>query len=166
MRRSARRPPIALVAALAATLAGGCDFLEDPDEVQNSTNNAFIEAQVFESRSNRAPVQGVIMIVESDPDSERPFVGPDQSFTSDGTGFIRAEVFPGIDLEEEPEGGASNPLEGAPPLFFGDACVHFLHDGDFFTFSCGVTIGAGQVLNLGTFFASDFPSIPPGGVGD
>jgi hypothetical protein len=159
MSLRSRLSPAALAAAFVAAL-GGCDFLEDPDEVQNSTNNAFIEAQVFESRDNRAPVEGVIMIVESDPDSERPFFGPDQSFVSDGTGFIRAEVFPGIDPELEPEGGPTTPLDAAPPLFFGDACVHFLHDGGLFTFSCGVTIGAGTVLNLGTFFLSDFAGLP------
>ena len=141
--------------------AGACDFLENPDEVQNSTNHAFVEAQIFESRADRIPVQGVIMIVESDPDSERPFFGPDQSFVSDESGFIRAEVFPGLDLEQQ-QGteGPETPFDVPPLLFFGDACVHFLHEGVLFTFSCGVTLGAGTVLNLGTFFVSDFSLLP------
>ncbi|HEY7530301.1 MAG TPA: hypothetical protein VIC56_06460 [Gemmatimonadota bacterium] len=147
--------------ALAALLAGACDFLESPGEVQNSRNNAFVEAQVFVSRADRTPVQGVIMIVESDPDSERPFQGPDQSFVSDDSGFIRAEVFPGRDLEEQQGEVPTDPFDVPPLLFFGDACVHFLHDGDFFSFSCGVTLGAGEVLNLGIFFAEDFGALPP-----
>jgi hypothetical protein len=145
--------------ALLPILAGACDFFEDPDEVQNSTNNAFLEAQVFASREDRTPVQGVIMIVESDPESDRPFVGPDQSFVSDETGFIRAEVFPGLDLEREPE-EVGTPFDVAPPLFFGDACVSFLHEGTLSSFSCGVTLGAGDVLNLGTFFVSEFGLLP------
>jgi hypothetical protein len=147
--------------ALAALLAGACDFLESPGEVQNSRNNAFVEAQVFVSRADRTPVQGVIMIVESDPDSERPFQGPDQSFVSDDSGFIRAEVFPGRDLEEQQGEVPTDPFDVPPLLFFGDACVHGLLDGDFFSFSCGVTLGAGEVLNLGIFFAEDFGALPP-----
>ena len=140
--------------------AAGCDFLENPDDVQNSTNNAFVEAQVFASRTDRTPIQGVIMIVESDPDSERPFQGPDQSFASDQNGLIRAAVFPGVDAEQEPEGGPSSPLDVTPLLFFGDACVHFIHEGQFSTFSCGVTLGAGKVLNLGVFFVDEFFPAP------
>ncbi len=162
--RAETRPPRAVgLAGLAVGLllvAGGCDFLENPDEVQNTTNNAFVEAQVFVSRTDRTPVQGVIMIVESDPDSERPFQGPDQSFASDGNGFIRAAVFPGVDSEEEPEGGPSSPLDVTPLLFFGDACVHFIHEGQFSSFSCGVTLGAGTVLNLGVFFVDEFFPAP------
>jgi hypothetical protein len=153
--------PVLATLALLALAAGACDFLESPDEVQNSRNNAFVEAQVFVSRADRTPVQGVIMIVESDPDSERPFNGPDQSFVSDETGFIRAEVFPGKDLEEQQGEVPTDPFDVPPLLFFGDACVHFLHEGNFFSFSCGVTLGAGEVLNLGLFFAEDFALLPP-----
>jgi hypothetical protein len=153
--------PLRALAALALggllAFAGSCDFLESPDEVQNSTNNAFVEAQVFESRDSRVPIEGVIMIIESDPESERPFQGPDQSFVSNREGLIRAAVFPGQDPEaEEPPGGPATPFDVAPPLFFGDACVHFIHEGTFSTFSCGVTLGAGKVLNLGVFFVDEF----------
>lgn len=151
-----------LAVALLAPLAGACDFLESPDEVQNSTNNAFVEAQVFASRDDRTPVEGVIMIVESDPDSERPFAGPDQSFMSNENGFIRAEVFPGLDLEGA-DADPATPFDVAPPLFFGDACVQFLFEGTFTTFSCGVTLGAGRVLNLGNFFLSEFGNLPGDG---
>jgi hypothetical protein len=159
--RAWSRPRVALgLTALASglwlALIAGCDVFEEPDEVQNSTNNAFIEAQLFASRNDRTPVEGVIMIVESDPDSDRPFQGPDQSFVTDENGFVRAAVFPGVDPDEEPEGGPTTPFDVTPPLFFGDACVHFLHEGEFSTFSCGVTLGAGKVLQLGTFFVDEF----------
>jgi hypothetical protein len=151
----------ALALGALLSLAGSCDFLESPDEVQNSTNNAFVEAQVFASRDNRVPIEGVIMIVESDPDSERPFQGPDQSFASNRNGLIRAAVFPGADPDAEvPEGGPQTPFDVPQHLFFGDACVHFIHEGTFSTFSCGVTLGAGKVLNLGVFFADEFAAGP------
>ncbi len=156
----ARSLPALLLAPL---LIAGCDFLEDPDEVQNTSNEAFLEAQVFASRDDRTPIEGVIMFVEPDPDSERPYQGPDQTFSSDENGFIRAAVFPGIDSEQEPAGGPSTPLDAAPPLFFGDACVLFFHDGDFFRFSCGIGLGAGRVINIGTFFLSDFGVLPTDG---
>jgi hypothetical protein len=154
------RPLSAVLIAGLVLSPAGCDFLEDPDEVQNSTNNAFIEAQFFQSRSNRTPVPGVIMYVESDPDSERPFNGPDQTFVSDETGFVRAAVFPGPDTEDQTI--PTTPLDAPPFLFFGDACVHFIFDGTLSTFSCGVTMGAGKVINLGNFFVSEFV---PGEVG-
>jgi hypothetical protein len=150
----------AVALGLLLSPAAGCDFLENPDEVQNSTNNAFVQAQMFASRDDRTPVEGVIMIVESDPDSERPFQGPDQSFVSNRNGFIRAAVFPGVDAENEPEGGPQTPFDVTPPLFFGDACVHFIHEGTFSTFSCGVTLGAGKVLELGMFFVDEFFPAP------
>ena len=143
--------------------AGICDFFGDPDDTQNSTNNAFIEAWFFRARDDRTPIQGVIMYVESDPDAERPYNGPDQTFVSNQNGFVRAEVFPGLDLEQGTPGAPPTPFDVPPFLFFGDACVHFFHDGDFTTFSCGVTLGAGQVINLGTFFVTDFSG--SGGVG-
>jgi hypothetical protein len=165
-RRTLRSAAVRLIAA--ATLALGsstCDFLEHPDEVQNSTNNAFIEVQIFASRDDRQPVEGVIMYVESDPDSERPFNGPDQTFVSDANGFVRAAVFPGLDPEGAPEGGPTTPLDGLPFLFYGDACVHFILDGTISTFSCGITMGAGKVIKLGSVFATDFVPAPGGGVG-
>jgi hypothetical protein len=141
-------------------LIAGCDVFDNPDDIQNSTNNAFVEAQLFASRDDRTPVEGVIMIVESDPDSDRPFQGPDQSFVSDENGFVRAAVFPGVDPDEEPENGPTTPFDVTPPLFFGDACVHFLHNGELSTFSCGVTLGAGKVLQLGVFFVDEFFTAP------
>ncbi len=154
------RPLFALALALLAPLAGACDFLENPDEVQNSSNKAFVEVQLFASRDDRTPVEGVIMIVESDPDSERPFFGPDQSFVSNENGFIRAEVFPGTDPEQGGTGPPATPFDVDPPLFFGDACVQFLFEGTFSTFSCGVTMGAGRVLNLGVVFVAEFGALP------
>ena len=85
---------IGLASGLWLPLIAGCDVFENPDDIQNSTNNAFVEAQLFSSRNDRTPVEGVIMIVESDPDSDRPFQGPDQSFVSDRNGVVRAAVFP------------------------------------------------------------------------
>jgi len=139
-----------------------CDFLENPDEVQNSTNFAFVEAQIFESRDNRVPVPGVIMIVESDPDSERPFIGPDHQFVTDQSGFVRGAIFPGIQGGDQPiERGSEGelpqtPFEVPPPLFFGDARVLFLFEARIFDIGGGVTLGAGRVINLGTFFLEDF----------
>lgn len=151
--------PTRLVPAMIVALAASCDFLEDPDEVQNSSNKAFLEAQFFASRDDRTPVEGVIMFVESDPDSDRPFAGPDQTFTSNENGFIRAAVFPGLDLEQQGEAPAT-PFDVAPPLFFGDSCVSFIFEGSFFSFSCGVTLGAGEVLNLGLFFVDELAPLP------
>lgn len=152
-------------AALAVVAAASCDW-NDPDEIQNSSNFAVVRAQFFASRDSRAPVSGVRMIIESDSDSERPYNGPDVIGVSGQDGVATAKVFPG--LTEQQEGGTGggtgggttqgplNPLELPPPLFFGDAAVTLIYNGQIASLIVGgLTIGSGRMYDLGTVFLED-----------
>ncbi|MGH7557957.1 MAG: hypothetical protein ACREMD_09345 [Gemmatimonadota bacterium] len=153
---------------LAVTLATTCE----PDEVQNSANEAVIMVQFFASRTNRVPVAGVRMIVESPGDQQdqtqgRPYNGPDILAISGDDGIAIARVFPGFDDsgqngegggdEEGSQGqGPENPLDLPPPLIFADVAITFIHQGEIVPFiASGFTIGSGLLYDLGPIFLDE-----------
>lgn len=155
-------------AALLGLLAWGataCD-LNDPDEVQNSSNFAIVKAQFFASRISQTPVPGVRMVVESDPDAQRPYNGPDVIAISGEDGVAVARVFPGLQEQQGDGGGdggagsgtptAPNPLELPPPLVFADVAVTIVYNGQIVSFvGGGLTIGSGRLYDLGPVFLVD-----------
>jgi hypothetical protein len=152
-----------LVAGLAALTLGSCDW-NDPDEIQNSSNFAVVRAQFFAERSSRTPVPGVRLIVESDPDSDRPYNGPDVVAISGDNGVATVRVFPGLTQQQQQGGGGGqqqptgprNPLELPAPLFFGDAAVVVIYNGQIRSLIAGgLTIGSGRLYDLGTVFLDD-----------
>jgi hypothetical protein len=151
-----------LVAALAVLIPAACDW-NDLDEIQNSSNFAVVRAQFFASASSRVPVPGVRLIVESDPDSDVPYRGPDVVAISGEDGVATAQVFTGF-TEFQQQGGGSgqptgppNPLELPPPLFFGDAAVTLVYNGAIIGFiSGGLTLGNGRLYDLGAVFLDEF----------
>ena len=151
------------VAALAVLFSAACDW-NDLDEIQNSSNFAVVRAQFFASRSSRVPVPGVRLIVESDPESEVPYRGPDVVAISGQDGIATAQVFTGITEQQQQGGGGGqqplgppNPLELPAPLFFGDAAVTIIYQGAILGFiGGGLTIGNGRQYDLGDVFLDDF----------
>src|SRR5688572_21476073 len=150
-----------MVATLVVLIPAACDW-SDPDEIQNSSNFAVVRAQFFASRSNRVPVPGVRLIVESDPESDRPYRGPDVVAISGEDGIATAQVFTGY-VEQQQQGGQQqptgppNPLQLPAPLFFGDAAVTVIYQGAVIGFiGGGLTIGNGRLYDLGTVFLDDF----------
>ncbi len=152
-----------LAVAAAALASAACDW-NDPDELQNSSNYAVVKAQFFASSANRVPVSGVRMIVESDANSERPYRGPDVVGLSGEDGVAVAQVFPGFEEQQQQQGstggqqqGPANPLELPPPVYFGDAAVTVIYNGQIVVLiSGGLTIGSGRLYDLGTVFLDEF----------
>ena len=151
--------------AAAALTVGSCDW-NDPDEIQNSSNFAVVRAQFFAERASRTPVSGVRLIVESDPDSDRPYNGPDVVAISGDNGVATARVFTGLTQQATQGGGGGggqqqqtgprNPLELPAPLFFGDAAVVLIYNGQIRSLIAGgLTIGSGRLYDLGTVFLDD-----------
>lgn len=158
----------ALGFALALALPTACE----PDEVQNSANEAVIMVQFFESRVDRVPVAGVRMVVESPGDREdetqgRPYNGPDVLAISGDDGIAIARVFPGFDdpAQGDPggggddgtqDGGPENPLDLPPPLIFADVAITFIHQGRIVPFiESGLTVGSGRLYDLGPIFLDE-----------
>jgi hypothetical protein len=91
MKRPHRRARWLLL-VLATAIPTACD------EVQNSANEAVVMVQFFASRTNRVPVAGVRMLVESPANQEndqqgRPYNGPDVLAISGSDGIAIARVF-------------------------------------------------------------------------
>lgn len=147
----------------------GCD-LNDPDEVQNSSNLAIVRAQFFESRSNRVPIPGVRLLVEAPPPelTDRPYNGPDVIAVSGEDGIAQVGIFPGLtEIEggggEGGEGGGgstagpTSPLEVPAPLYFADVAVVFIYQGQIVSFiSTGLTVGSGRLYDLGAIYLDEF----------
>ena len=140
---------------------GACD-LNDPDEVQNSSNFALVRVQVFASSASRTPVPGVRMIVEAPPPDQgggggaqtRRYQGPDVISTSGEDGIADAFVFPGYDIESLDEDPTS-PFDLPPPLIFADVRVVFIYNGQVLPFLDGLTVGSGRLYDLGSVFLLD-----------
>lgn len=154
-----------LLLGLLAWGAAACD-LNDPDEVQNSSNYAVIKAQFFASSGTQTPVSGVRMIIESDIESQSPYRGPDVVAVSGEDGVAVARVFPGFEEQQTTGGGggggttgtptAPNPLELPPPLIFADVAVTIVYQGQIRSFiGSGLTIGSGRLYDLGPVFLDD-----------
>ncbi|HUP19389.1 MAG TPA: hypothetical protein VM778_05475 [Gemmatimonadota bacterium] len=144
-------------------LAGmGCD-LNDPDELQNSSNYAIVRAQFFASRGSQTPVSGVRMIIESDRDSDIPYRGPDVVAISGEDGVAEARVFPGLSEQQGGDGGTdgqsgtpTDPLELPPPLIFADTAVTLIYNGRIASLiGGGLTIGSGRMYDLGAVYIDE-----------
>lgn len=166
-RRPLRIGRAAAGLGLTVLVGVGCD-LNDPDELQNSSNYAIVRAQFFASRLSREPVPGVRLIVESDPEAERPYNGPDVVAISGEDGIAEARVFPGHQ-EQQQQGGTggtggtgtgpttpTDPLELPPPLYFADTAVTVVYNGQIVSLiGGGLTLGSGRLYDLGTVFLDD-----------
>jgi hypothetical protein len=91
---------------IAGLVLVACNDLSTAAEVGPETTRLSIETQVYASRNDLRPAEGVIMIVKADPDSPLPFRGPRQSFLVGRSGSIRAAVLSG------PEDGADAAIGG------------------------------------------------------
>lgn len=155
--------------ALALALPMACE----PDQVQNTANEAVVMAQFFVSRTDRVPVAGVRMVVESPGDRQdetqgRPYNGPDVLAISGDDGIAIARVFPGFDDPGQGGDGGNgngqggqgqgpeNPLDLPPPLIFADVAITFIYQGQIVPFiASGFTIGSGRLYDLGPIFLDE-----------
>ncbi|HKY61326.1 MAG TPA: hypothetical protein VJP59_09980 [Gemmatimonadota bacterium] len=160
------RPTRLLWLALATATPMACE----PDEVQNSANEAVVMVQFFASRTHLVPVAGVRMLVESPADQQnqqqgRPYNGPDVLAISGDDGIAIARVFPGLDDPQDGGGdggddsqgeGPENPLDLPPPLIFADVAITFIYQGQIVPFiETGFTIGSGRLYDLGPIFLDE-----------
>jgi hypothetical protein len=156
---------IAAVCAILLLGLGACD-LNDPDEVQNSSNFALVRVQFFASRTSRTPVTGVRLVVEAPQQQQggggqqqqRRDEGPDVIATSREDGIAEAIVFPGYQTQQQGGGTTdpTSPLLLPPPLIFADVRVVFLYQGDVVSYLEGLTVGSGRLFDLGAVYLDEF----------
>jgi len=79
---------------IAAGLSVSCE--KDIDEDNSS---ARVYGYVYQARGDQTGVPGVRIIIESDIDSETPYLGPDRWFETDENGFFEGYMFLGSNPE-------------------------------------------------------------------
>ncbi|MBI5059412.1 hypothetical protein HZB60_06490 [candidate division KSB1 bacterium] len=108
------------------------------DEGQDDWNgSAKISGYVYTDASHTRGVSGVQVILESDPNSENPYLGPDRWVESNAAGYFERSVFLGRDQE--------NPDHYE---YVADMSVGYFWRDKAFRWSGGVTVSPGTHFTL------------------
>lgn len=119
------------VLMLAAALSMSCE-----EDINNDNSSALISGYVYASPQDQTGVAGVQIIVESDGNSENPYLGPDRWTETDENGRYEAWVF----LGEDEETGAYD--------YVADCIVQYFHQGARIDSVFGVTLAPGSVFTM------------------
>jgi len=127
---------------LSAILLGmtGCD-----EGINDYNSSAKISGYVQESVSNPTGISGVKVIIESDTESDTPYLGPDRWFETDATGYFEGYIFLGAAEDDSSEYS-----------YLGDLSVSYFTTGEFFSWSGGITVGPGSHFTLPTVYRDMF----------
>lgn len=128
---------VILVAALLTSLVVSCD-----ESIDDSTSSAKIVGDVFQSRQDPSGVSGVQIIVESDMESDNPYLGPDRWFTTDANGHFEASMFLGTD----PETGERD--------YVADFSMQYFYYGAKIDSVAGITLSPGSVFTMPPVYLS------------
>lgn len=123
---------VAAVLWLLVALVPGCD--EGQDDWNGS---AKVSGFVYTDASHTQGVPGVQVVIESDPNSENPYIGPDRWAESNPQGYFEKSVFLG-----------RNPDDPDHYMFVADLSVGYFWRDKSFRWSGGVTVGAGSHFTL------------------
>ena len=126
-------------------------------KVNNSDNYAVVTGKVLNSVADPTGVPGVVVWVESDPQSPVAYLGADVSVTTDENGEYRAEVFLGyMTLRDRPDEGEGGTFSVQFPRFVGDARVLMIYQESFLDLGGGVTIERGNTVELWDVYLTEF----------
>ena len=137
-----KRHSHAIALLLSVLLLGfvGCD-----EGVNDYNSSAKISGYVLESTSNPVGIAGVKVVIESDEDSEVPYLGPDRWFETDENGYFEGFVFLGAS-EDDP----------AEYTYVADLDVAYFSESLSFRWGGGITVGPGSHFTLPTVYRSWF----------
>ena len=100
---------------IAGLLAVSCE-----EGINEDNSSAKVTGYVYRSHGDPSGVPGVRVIIESDVESENPYLGPDRWFETDANGYFEAYVFLGTDEET---GGYDYVADCLIQYFYQDASV-------------------------------------------
>jgi hypothetical protein len=137
-----KRHSLALSLVLSAFLLGmtGCD-----EGTNDYNSSAKISGYVKESVNNPAGISGVKVIIESDTESETPYLGPDRWFETDANGYFEGYIFLGVDDADSTEYTYVADLSAA--YFTGELT---------FSWTGGITVSPGSHFMLPTVYRDMF----------
>lgn len=127
-----------LAAALVLSLVVSCD-----ESIDESSSSAKVVGSVYLSRQDPSGVRGVQIILESDVESDNPYLGPDRWFTTDENGFFEGAMFLGTD----PETGERD--------YVADFLIQYFYDGQLIAGPTGgITLSPGSVFTMPPVYLS------------
>jgi hypothetical protein len=137
-----KRHSLTLTLILSAVLLGmtGCD-----EGINDYNSSAKVSGYVKESISNPTGIPGVKVIIESDVDSEVPYLGPDRWFETDASGYFEGYIFLGA-AEDDP----------TEYTYVADLSAAYLADGMSFSWNGGITVSPGSHFMLPTVYRDMF----------
>lgn len=110
-------------------VASGCE-----EGIDDWNGRATISGYVYTDPSHSSGVEGVQVILESDPDAQNPYEGPDRWVVSDGNGHFKGNVFLGN------QSGEYN--------YVADMSVGYFWKNKSFSWQGGVTVSPGSHFTL------------------
>ena len=120
-----------LLAGLLLASITGCD-----EGIDDWNSSAKISGYVFTDPSHSQGLQGVQVILESDPSADNPYEGPDRWTSTNAQGFFEGAVF----LGRNAESGGYN--------YIADMSVAYFYENKSFRWSGGITVGPGSDFTL------------------
>lgn len=127
-----------LVAFLLTSLVISCD-----ESIDESNSSARVTGFVYLSPQDHTGVSGVQIIVESDVESDNPYLGPDRWFTTDANGHFEAAMFLGTD----PETGERD--------YVADFLIQYFYNGQLIAGPTGgITMSPGSVFTMPPVYLS------------
>ena len=125
-------------------LLAACD-----EGVDDWSSSARVAGWVFTDGSHSRGIEGVQVIIESDPESENPYEGPDRWTVTDASGRFEGAVFLGH------SNGEYN--------YIADLSVGYFWHGKSFSWTGGITVAPGAVFTLPPVDTTMFVPISNGG---
>ena len=110
----------------------GCE-----EGIDDWNSSAKVSGWVYTDNTLSTGVEGVQVIIESDPQSENPYEGPDRWTVSGSNGHFEGAVFLGNHM-----------AEGQGYNYLGDLSVAYFYQGRTFRWSGGVTVSPGSDFTL------------------
>lgn len=140
-----KRMAIAAGAVILLLLAtAGCD-----EGIDDWNSSATVTGTVYTNAQRTQGVPGVQVVIESDPESETPYEGPDRWCVSDNTGHFQGAVFLGS------KDGNYN--------YVADLSVSYFYGNMVFAWNGGITVSPGSNFTLPPVDLSMFRTLTSGG---
>jgi hypothetical protein len=149
-----RHSPLVLMLQMIAVflLVSGCT--EGIDEYPDA---AMLSGWVFVDETEAQGVQGVAVLLESDPSSDVPYEGPDRWFYTDENGHFEGTLYLGSERD---------PVTGKITYhYMGDVAVSYYYRDKTFSWVGGATVQAGGNFICPSVNLTQFVSTGSGGGG-
>lgn len=116
---------------IAAGLVVSCD-----EGIDDNPSSAKVSGYVYMSHSDPQGVRGVRIILESDVNSENPYLGPDRWFETDENGYFEGYMYLGQNVETDRY------------YYVADFLIQYFYDDQLVYTTGGITLSPGSSFTM------------------